>query len=203
MRSGGHAGAVLQSRRQRPTATGDHRCWRRGRTSTATTVSASLSICIGACCIGRRRAHRTPVTAGSFGPRSTRPGASARHRDDIELLWKDLPEPIDVHLLGDGATLVWTDRGDEPEGNTLNRAMVVPTIAPRSSPPIPGGDRAGRGLRRSSTSPISLAASATSTSTAALTPNWCTSATASPASRSPNCEQRKCLIISGCWCGRS
>ena len=56
------------------------------------------------------------------------PGTSARHRDDIELLWKDLPEPIDLHLLGDGATLVWTDRGDEPEGNTLNRATVVPTI---------------------------------------------------------------------------
>ena len=56
------------------------------------------------------------------------PGTSARHRDDIELLWKDLPEPIDLHLLGDGATLVWTDRGDEPEGNTLNRAMVLPTI---------------------------------------------------------------------------
>ena len=56
------------------------------------------------------------------------PGTSAQHRDDIELLFKDLPEPIDLHLLGDGATLVWTDRGDEPEGNTLNRAMVVPTI---------------------------------------------------------------------------
>ena len=30
VRSGGHAGAVLQSRRQRPTPTGDNRCWRRG-----------------------------------------------------------------------------------------------------------------------------------------------------------------------------
>jgi hypothetical protein len=55
------------------------------------------------------------------------PGMSPQHRDDTELLWKDLPEPIDLHLLG-GATLVWTDRGAEPEGNTLNRAIVQPTI---------------------------------------------------------------------------
>ncbi|HUO41019.1 MAG TPA: hypothetical protein VMU34_25660 [Mycobacterium sp.] len=54
-------------------------------------------------------------------------GMSAQHRDDVELLWKDLPEPIDLHLLG-GATLVWTDRGAEPEGNTLNRAIVQPTV---------------------------------------------------------------------------
>jgi hypothetical protein len=55
------------------------------------------------------------------------PGMSAQHRDDIESLWKDLPEPIDLHLLG-GATLVWTDRGDLPQGNTLNRGMVQPAI---------------------------------------------------------------------------
>ena len=55
------------------------------------------------------------------------PATSARHRGDIELLFKDLPEPIDLHLLG-GATLVWTDRGAEPEGNTLNRATVQPTV---------------------------------------------------------------------------
>ena len=56
------------------------------------------------------------------------PGMSPRYRSDVELLWKDLPEPIDLHLLGAGATLVWTDRGDEPEGNTLNRATVQPTV---------------------------------------------------------------------------
>jgi hypothetical protein len=61
-------------------------------------------------------------------PLDLRPGTSARHRDDIELLWTDLPEPIDLHLLEGGATLVWTDRGAEPGGNTLNRAMVQPTI---------------------------------------------------------------------------
>ncbi|OBG28542.1 hypothetical protein [Mycobacterium sp. 852002-51057_SCH5723018] len=54
-------------------------------------------------------------------------GADPRHRDDIELLWKDLPEPIDLHLIR-GTTLVWTDRGAEPDGNTLNRAILQPTI---------------------------------------------------------------------------
>ncbi len=53
-------------------------------------------------------------------------GADPQARDDIELLWKDLPEPIDLHLAG--STLVWTDRGAEPEGNTLNRASVLPEI---------------------------------------------------------------------------
>jgi hypothetical protein len=60
-------------------------------------------------------------------PLDLRPGTSAQHRDDIELLWKDLPEPIDLHLFG-GTTLVWTDRGAEPQGNTLNRAVVQPTV---------------------------------------------------------------------------
>jgi hypothetical protein len=56
------------------------------------------------------------------------PGTSASHRTDIELLWKDLPEPIDLHLVNNGATVVWTDRGDEPAGNTLNRATVQPAV---------------------------------------------------------------------------
>jgi hypothetical protein len=55
-------------------------------------------------------------------------GMSPQYRTDIEPLWKDLPEPIDLHLVSNGATLVWTDRGDEPEGNTLNRAVVQPTV---------------------------------------------------------------------------
>ena len=60
-------------------------------------------------------------------PLDVRPGVGPRYRDDVELLWKDLPEPIDLHLLG-GTTLVWTDRGAEPEGNTLNRATVQPAV---------------------------------------------------------------------------
>jgi hypothetical protein len=60
-------------------------------------------------------------------PLDLRGGLDPRHRDDIELLWKDLPEPIDLHLFG-GSTLVWTDRGAEPYGNTLNRATVQPSV---------------------------------------------------------------------------
>ena len=60
-------------------------------------------------------------------PLDVPPGVGPQYRDDVELLWKDLPEPIDLHLLG-GTTLVWTDRGAEPEGNTLNRATVQPGV---------------------------------------------------------------------------
>jgi hypothetical protein len=60
-------------------------------------------------------------------PLDLRPGVSPYYRNDIELLWKDLPEPIDLHLFG-GSTMVWTDRGAEPYGNTLNRATVQPSV---------------------------------------------------------------------------
>lgn len=49
-------------------------------------------------------------------------GQSPCDRDDIELLWDRLPEPIDLHL--DGDWLYWTDRGAAPNGNTLNRSRV-------------------------------------------------------------------------------
>jgi hypothetical protein len=55
------------------------------------------------------------------------PGRTAAERNDIELLWQNLPEPIDLDLDGAGR-LVWTDRGAEPEGNTLNRAAVQPHV---------------------------------------------------------------------------
>lgn len=49
-------------------------------------------------------------------------GETAETRSDIEVLWDGLPEPIDLHVEGD--RLYWTDRGDPPEGNTLNRAPI-------------------------------------------------------------------------------
>ena len=54
-------------------------------------------------------------------------GRSASDRDDVETLWDALPEPIDLELAGDGH-LVWTDRGAEPLGNTVNRALVNPQV---------------------------------------------------------------------------
>lgn len=41
-----------------------------------------------------------------------------------ELLFDRLPEPIDLELDEEKRTLYWTDRGDPPRGNSLNRAFV-------------------------------------------------------------------------------
>jgi DNA-binding beta-propeller fold protein YncE len=61
-------------------------------------------------------------------------GQSPTDRTDIELLYDELPEPIDLDLdLGSGL-LYWTDRGDPPRGNTVNRA---PLDAPQAKRPPP------------------------------------------------------------------
>ena len=70
---------------------------------------------------GQGRIRRAPIDI----PR----GRTASDRDDIETLWDALPEPIDLHLASDG-DLVWTDRGAEPLGNTVNRARVKPRVGP-------------------------------------------------------------------------
>lgn len=51
-------------------------------------------------------------------------GESAAHRGDIEVVFKDLPEPIDLEIDHTTRTLYWTDRGDPPLGNTVNRAAL-------------------------------------------------------------------------------
>ena len=51
-------------------------------------------------------------------------GEKAAHRSDIELLFDGLPEPIDLELDLDRLALYWTDRGDPPRGNTVNRAPI-------------------------------------------------------------------------------
>ena len=51
-------------------------------------------------------------------------GESAAHRSDIEVVFKDLPEPIDLEIEHTTRTLYWTDRGDPPHGNTVNRAAL-------------------------------------------------------------------------------
>ncbi|MEV0275886.1 hypothetical protein AB0I22_05795 [Streptomyces sp. NPDC050610] len=61
-------------------------------------------------------------------------GESAENRSDIEVLWQDLPEPIDLHL--DSGRLYWTDRGAPPHGNTLNRAPVPGPGATGQAPEI-------------------------------------------------------------------
>ena len=59
-------------------------------------------------------------------------GETAASRSDIEV-WRDgLPEPIDLEFDPASRLMYWTDRGDPPAGNTLNRAAVD---APGSEPP--------------------------------------------------------------------
>ena len=51
-------------------------------------------------------------------------GESPSNRSDIEVLFDGLPEPIDLELDREKRVLYWTDRGDPPLGNTVNRARV-------------------------------------------------------------------------------
>jgi hypothetical protein len=53
-------------------------------------------------------------------------GENAQARSDIELLYKELPEPIDLELDLARRHIYWTDRGDPPYGNTVNRAPMDP-----------------------------------------------------------------------------
>ena len=81
-------------------------------------------------------------------------GDTPADRSDIEVMFKGLPEPIDLELDGKAGMLYWTDRGDPPRGNTVNRAPIDATNG-RAEPEIllthlmegigialdPGGDR--------------------------------------------------------------
>ncbi len=51
-------------------------------------------------------------------------GQSASNRTDVELLLDGLPEPIDLEIDLKNRVLYWTDRGDPPRGNTVNRAPL-------------------------------------------------------------------------------
>jgi DNA-binding beta-propeller fold protein YncE len=51
-------------------------------------------------------------------------GEDAKSRTDIELVFQDLPEPIDLEIDEAENTLYWTDRGEIPYGNTINRAKL-------------------------------------------------------------------------------
>ena len=51
-------------------------------------------------------------------------GQTASNRADIEVLYDGLPEPIDLDLDLKNRVMYWTDRGDPPRGNTVNRAPM-------------------------------------------------------------------------------
>jgi hypothetical protein len=51
-------------------------------------------------------------------------GETPASRSDIEVWFDRLPEPIDLELDRTNRVMYWTDRGDPPLGNTVNRASV-------------------------------------------------------------------------------
>lgn len=57
-------------------------------------------------------------------PLALTPGLDPLRRTDVETIFDGLPEPIDLEWDEANQTLYWTDRGDPPKGNTLNRARM-------------------------------------------------------------------------------
>jgi DNA-binding beta-propeller fold protein YncE len=63
-------------------------------------------------------------------------GQTPASRKDIELLYENLPEPIDLELDLANRTIYWTDRGDPPRGNTVNRAPMDPAQGSGKKEPV-------------------------------------------------------------------
>jgi hypothetical protein len=88
--------------------------------------------CVGiALDVARGKVYWTQKGSGGNGrifranleiPKGETPG----HRSDVEVLFDALPEPIDMDLDLSARLMYWTDRGDPPRGNTVNRAPMDP-----------------------------------------------------------------------------
>jgi len=63
-------------------------------------------------------------------------GQTPANRKDIEVIYEGLPEPIDLDLDLDNRVMYWTDRGDPPRGNTVNRAPMDAARGTRKEPEI-------------------------------------------------------------------
>jgi DNA-binding beta-propeller fold protein YncE len=63
-------------------------------------------------------------------------GQGPASREDIEVLFEGLPEPIDLDLDLKNRIMYWTDRGDPPRGNTVNRAPMDAAPGNRKQPEI-------------------------------------------------------------------
>ncbi|PWN91038.1 3-hydroxyacyl-CoA dehydrogenase [Acaromyces ingoldii] len=66
-------------------------------------------------------------------------GLTAQTRTDIETLFDHMPEPIDLEIDSEEQLLFWTDRGDPPFGNTLNKYDVSTALEPKRKPQQPDG----------------------------------------------------------------
>ena len=84
-----------------------------------------------------KRTRRTPARAASFVRRSTsRKARRRRIAPTSKLLFDGLPEPIDLELDLKNRFLYWTDRGDPPRGNTVNRASIDADFSKHPTPDI-------------------------------------------------------------------
>jgi hypothetical protein len=63
-------------------------------------------------------------------------GETPTGRSDIELLFGNLPEPIDLDLDLGNRMIYWSDRGDPPRGNSVNRAPMDARPNEREEPEI-------------------------------------------------------------------
>src|ERR1700759_2183719 len=63
-------------------------------------------------------------------------GQTSANRQDIEVLYDNLPEPIDLDLDLGNRVIYWTDRGDPPRGNTVNRAPMDAAPGKRKEPEV-------------------------------------------------------------------
>jgi len=63
-------------------------------------------------------------------------GQTPANRGDLEVLYNNLPEPIDLDLDVANRMMYWTDRGDPPRGNTVNRAPMDVTPGTNTVPEI-------------------------------------------------------------------
>ena len=63
-------------------------------------------------------------------------GENAANRSDLEVLFEGLPEPIDLEFDLGNRLMYWTDRGDPPLGNTVNRASMDADFKKRPAPDI-------------------------------------------------------------------
>jgi len=63
-------------------------------------------------------------------------GQTPANRNDIEVLYDNLPEPIDLDLDIANRMIYWTDRGNPPRGNTVNRAPMNAAASNRKNPEI-------------------------------------------------------------------
>ena len=52
-------------------------------------------------------------------------GAMPTTREDVELVMEHLPECIDLEFDDESGALYWTDRGELPLGNTLNKKQII------------------------------------------------------------------------------